>query len=83
MMERYISIYRNLLAKSILTIDYSNPASSSELPPPLLEPPGGVCEPALGQGALHTIEHLAATYLRNNPQWADRIVYWGLYRNAG
>ena len=22
-------------------------------------------EPALGQGALHTIEHLAATYLRN------------------
>lgn len=34
-------------------------------------------EPALGQGALHTIEHLAATYLRNNSQWADRIVYWG------
>ena len=25
-------------------------------------------EPALGQGALHTIEHLAATYLRNDPQ---------------
>ena len=24
-------------------------------------------EPALGQGALHTIEHLAATYLRNEP----------------
>ena len=24
-------------------------------------------EPALGQGALHTIEHLAATYLRNHP----------------
>lgn len=34
-------------------------------------------EPALGQGALHTIEHLAATYLRNHPVWADRIVYWG------
>lgn len=34
-------------------------------------------EPALHQGALHTIEHLAATYLRNNEQWADRIVYWG------
>lgn len=34
-------------------------------------------EPALHQGALHTIEHLAATYLRNNGQWADRIVYWG------
>jgi S-ribosylhomocysteine lyase len=34
-------------------------------------------EPALGQGALHTIEHLAATYLRNHPTWADKIVYWG------
>ena len=48
MMERYISIYRNLLAKSILTIDYSNPPSPSELPPlplPELEPPEGVCEP--------------------------------------
>ena len=34
-------------------------------------------EPALGQGALHTIEHLAATYLRNHPTWADKIIYWG------
>ena len=34
-------------------------------------------EPVLGQGAIHTIEHLAATYLRNDPQWADSIVYWG------
>ena len=34
-------------------------------------------EPALHIGALHTIEHLAATYLRNDPEWRDRIVYWG------
>lgn len=34
-------------------------------------------EPALSPGAIHTIEHLAATYLRNDPQWADRIIYWG------
>lgn len=34
-------------------------------------------EPALGQGALHTIEHLAATYLRNEPHWQDKIIYWG------
>lgn len=27
--------------------------------------------------ALHTIEHLAATFLRNDPQWQSRIVYWG------
>lgn len=26
---------------------------------------------------LHTIEHLAATYLRNHPQWKEQIVYWG------
>lgn len=34
-------------------------------------------EPALGQGALHTIEHLAATYLRNDAEWKDRVIYWG------
>lgn len=34
-------------------------------------------EPALHPGALHTIEHLAATYLRNDPEWSGRIVYWG------
>ena len=34
-------------------------------------------EPAMHPGALHTIEHLAATYLRNDPEWRDRIVYWG------
>ena len=34
-------------------------------------------EPALHNGALHTIEHLAATYLRNDAEWKDRIVYWG------
>jgi len=34
-------------------------------------------EPALHPGALHTIEHLAATYLRNQPTWQDKIIYWG------
>ena len=34
-------------------------------------------EPTLHPGALHTIEHLAATYLRNDAEWKDRIVYWG------
>ena len=34
-------------------------------------------EPALHPGAIHTIEHLAATYLRNDPEWKDRIIYWG------
>lgn len=34
-------------------------------------------EPTLHNGAIHTIEHLAATYLRNHPTWKDRIIYWG------
>lgn len=34
-------------------------------------------EPAIGYGALHTIEHLAATFLRNHPVWGDKIVFWG------
>lgn len=34
-------------------------------------------QPALSISALHAIEHLAATFLRNHPEWGDRIVYWG------
>ncbi len=34
-------------------------------------------EPALHPGALHSIEHLAATFLRNDEEWKDRIIYWG------
>lgn len=34
-------------------------------------------EPAVEGAALHTIEHLAATFLRNHPQWAPRVIYWG------
>ena len=34
-------------------------------------------EPVLSPSAIHTIEHLAATFLRNHPVWADKIIYWG------
>ena len=34
-------------------------------------------EPDLDPRAIHTIEHLAATFLRNHPQWSNRIIYWG------
>ena len=34
-------------------------------------------EPVMNTAEVHTIEHLAATYLRNHPQWKDRIIYWG------
>ena len=26
---------------------------------------------------MHTIEHLAATYLRNHPEWKERVIYFG------
>lgn len=32
---------------------------------------------ALKPETLHTIEHLAATYLRNHPEWGNKVVYWG------
>ena len=34
-------------------------------------------EPVMNTAEIHTMEHLAATYLRNHPLWRDRIVYWG------
>lgn len=34
-------------------------------------------EEALTPKALHAMEHIAATFLRNHPQWKDRVVYWG------
>lgn len=34
-------------------------------------------EPVMNNAELHTIEHLAATYLRNEPQWKERIIYFG------
>ena len=34
-------------------------------------------EPAIHTNAMHTIEHIVATFLRNDAEWKDRIVYWG------
>ena len=34
-------------------------------------------EPVVHQDALHTIEHLAATFLRNHPEWKHKVIYWG------
>lgn len=34
-------------------------------------------QPALSPQALHAMEHLAATFLRNHPQWSRKVVYWG------
>jgi S-ribosylhomocysteine lyase len=34
-------------------------------------------EPVIDMPALHTIEHLGATFLRSHQDWADRVVYFG------
>ena len=34
-------------------------------------------EPVMNTAEMHTIEHLAATYLRNGPQWKARVLYFG------
>ena len=34
-------------------------------------------EPAMENAAMHAIEHLAATYLRNDSEWKEKILYFG------
>ena len=34
-------------------------------------------EPVMDTAAVHAIEHLGATYLRNDPAWHDQVVYFG------
>ncbi|MDR3170055.1 MAG: S-ribosylhomocysteine lyase [Treponema sp.] len=34
-------------------------------------------EPVIDMPALHTIEHLAATFLRSHKDWGNRVVYFG------
>ena len=34
-------------------------------------------EPVMNTAEMHTIEHLAATYLRNDLQWKSKVLYFG------
>ncbi len=34
-------------------------------------------EPVMNTAEVHTIEHLAATFLRNDPAWKDKVLYFG------
>lgn len=34
-------------------------------------------EPVMNTAEVHAMEHLGATYLRNDPVWKDRVVYFG------
>lgn len=34
-------------------------------------------EPVMDTAAVHAIEHLGATFLRNDAEWSDRVIYFG------
>ena len=34
-------------------------------------------EPVMNTAEMHTIEHLGATFLRNDTEWADKVIYFG------
>lgn len=34
-------------------------------------------EPVMNTAEIHTIEHLAATFLRNDSQWKNKVLYFG------
>lgn len=34
-------------------------------------------EPVMGTAAIHTLEHLCATFLRNDAEWKERVIYFG------
>ncbi len=34
-------------------------------------------EPAVDVAAMHSLEHIIATFLRNEPDWKNEIIYWG------
>ena len=33
--------------------------------------------PVIDVAAMHSLEHIIATFLRNDPDWKDEIIYWG------
>ena len=34
-------------------------------------------EPVMNTAEIHAMEHLGATFLRNDPQWSSRVIYFG------
>lgn len=34
-------------------------------------------EPVMNTAEVHTMEHLGATFLRNDPEWKERVIYFG------
>ena len=59
----YVSRVGNYGGSSITTFDLRMTAPNKE--------------PVMNNAEMHTIEHLGATFLRNDPEWSDKVVYFG------
>ena len=59
----YVSRVDNYGGSSITTFDLRMTAPNKE--------------PVMNNEEMHTIEHLGATFLRNDPEWSDKVVYFG------
>lgn len=59
----YVSRVDNYGGSSITTFDLRMTAPNKEL--------------VMNNAEMHTIEHLGATFLRNDPEWSDKVVYFG------
>ena len=59
----YVSRVDNYGGSSITTFDLRMTAPNKE--------------PVMNNAEMHTIEHLGATFLRNDPEWSDKVVYFG------
>ena len=52
-------------------------ASSDPAMPVFSSAPTPNREPVMDTAAVHAIEHLGATFLRNDPEWSSRVIYFG------
>lgn len=59
----YVSRYDTVGAETVTTFDLRLTSPNEE--------------PVMNTAEVHTIEHLAATYLRNEPTWKDKVLYFG------
>ena len=59
----YVSRVDKIGAETVTTFDLRMPSPTED--------------PVMNPAEMHTIEHLAATFLRNHPDWKDRTIYFG------
>ena len=72
-----IDVFEDFLESKNITIENEDKVGDEDITTYDIRMTSPNQEPALAPAAIHTIEHLVATYLRNDPEWKDYIIYWG------